>query len=81
MRKGRRERIEKGSRERIEKRKRQRELDDNLKRRRRNITTCLCLLFSLLKALRYFSEDMSSRLDSTVKSCSIEVLASSGAVW
>ena len=81
MRKGRRERIEKGSRERIEKRKRQRELDDNLKRRRRRIiTTCLCLLFSLLKALRYFSEDISSRLDSTVKRCSSEVLVS-GAVW
>ena len=43
--------IEKRSRERIEKRKRQKELrDDNLKRRR-NITTCLCLLFSFLNVL------------------------------
>ena len=74
----RRERIEKGSRERIEKRKRQRELDDNLKTRRRNITTCLS---SFLKSLRYNSEDMSSRLDSTVKRCSSEVLVSSGEVW
>ena len=48
---GRRERIEKGSRERIEI-----ETKGNFKR---NIDTCLCLLFSFLKAL-------SSRLDSAV---------------
>ena len=43
MRKGRRERIEKGSRERIEIERKEKEtkgnLDDNLKRRRGNITT------------------------------------------
>ena len=52
---GRRERIEKGSRERIEREKRQKgtELIANLKRRIRNIDTCLCLLFSFLKALRF----------------------------
>ena len=69
--------IEKGRRERIEIERKDKETkgswDDNLKRRRRNITTCLCLLFSFLKALRY-SEDMSSRLDSAVKCCSSEVL-------
>ena len=76
MRKGRRERIERGSRERIEIERKEKETkwssDDNLKRRRRNITTCLCLLFSFLKAL-WYSEDMSSRLDSAVKRCSSEV--------
>ena len=50
MRKGRRERIEKGSRERIEIERKEKETkgssDDNLKRRRRNITTCLYLLFA-----------------------------------
>ena len=45
-------------------------LDDNLKRRWRNIATCLYLLFSFLKGLRYSSEDTSSGLDSAVKSCS-----------
>ena len=40
--------------------------DNNLKRRIRNIDTCLCLLFSFLKAL-------SSRLDSAVKCYSIEL--------
>ena len=84
MRKGRRERIEKGSRERIEierkERKEKESCDDNLKRRR-NITTCLGLLFSFLKALWHSSNDMSSRLDSAVKRCSSEVLVSSGAAW
>ena len=42
----------------------------DLKKGGRNITTCLCLLFSFLKALRYSSEDMSSRLESAVKGCS-----------
>ena len=52
---GRRERIEKGSRERIEiERKETKENRvNNLKRRIRNIETCLCLLFSFLKALRF----------------------------
>ena len=49
MRKGKREKIEKGSRERIEIERTEKEtklsLDDNLKRKR-NITTCLCSLFS-----------------------------------
>ena len=71
MRKGRRETIEKGSRERREIERNEKETkgssDDNLKRRRRNITTCLCFLFSFLKALQYSSEDMSSRPDSAVK--------------
>ena len=40
--------------------------ENNLKRRIRNIDTCLRLLFSFLKAL-------SSRLDSAVKRCSIEL--------
>ena len=75
MRKGKRERIEKGSRERIEIERKEKETkgnsDDDLRRRRRNITTCLCLLSSFLKALRYSSEDLSSRLDSAVKRCSI----------
>ena len=57
MRKGRRERIEKGSRERIEIERKEKETkgscNDNLKRR--NITTCLCLLFNFLKALRYMT--------------------------
>ena len=60
----------KGSRERIEKKETK---DDILKRRRRNITTCLCLLFSFIKALRYSSEDTSSQLDSAVKRCSSKV--------
>ena len=47
---GRRERIEKGSRERIEIEKKETRVN-NLKRRIRNIDTCLCLLFSFLKAL------------------------------
>ena len=52
---GRRERIEKGSRERIEiERKETKENRvNNLKRRIRNIDTCLCLLFSFFKALRF----------------------------
>ena len=44
--------IEKGSRERIEIERKEKETkgsrDDNLKRKRRNITTFLCLLFSFL---------------------------------
>ena len=47
---GRRERIEKGSRERIEI-ERKGNWVNNLKRRIRNIDTCLCLLFSFFKAL------------------------------
>ena len=43
---GRRERIEKGSRE-----DRDREKRDKVKNLKRNIDTCLCLLFSFLKAL------------------------------
>ena len=47
MKKGRRERIKKGSRERIDIERNEKEtkgnIDDNLKRRRRNITTCFCL--------------------------------------
>ena len=58
---GRRERIEKGSRERIE--IETKETKGNFKR---NIDTCLCLLFSFLKVL-------SSRLDSAVKCCSSEL--------
>ena len=73
-----------GSRERIEIERKEKEtkgsLDDNLKRRRRNIATCLCLLLSFLKALRYSSEDMSSLLDSALKRCSSEVLVSSRAL-
>ena len=57
-------RIEKGSRERIEI---ERKGVNNLKRRIRNIDTCLCL-FSQGAFL------LSSRLDSAVKCCSIEVL-------
>ena len=50
---GRRERIEKGIRERIEIERKETKgnLVNNLKRRIRNIDTCLCLLFSFLKAL------------------------------
>ena len=44
----RRERIEKGSRERIERKETKGNRDDNLKRRRKKIYTCLCLLFSFL---------------------------------
>ena len=61
---GRRERIEKGSRERIEI---ERKGYNNLKRRIRNIDTCLCLFPQGAFLL-------SSRLDSAVKCCSIEVL-------
>ena len=43
---GRRERIEKGSRERIE-------IERKETKRIKNIDTCLCLLFSFLKALRF----------------------------
>ena len=52
---GRRERIEKGSRERIEKERKETKGNwvNNLKRRIRNIVTCLCLLFSFPKALRF----------------------------
>ena len=52
-RRGRRERIEQGSRERIEIERKETKgnLGNNLKRRIRNIDTCLCLLFSFLKAL------------------------------
>ena len=65
---GRRERIEKGSRERIdiEIKETKGNLVNNLKRRNRKIDTCLCLLFSFLKAL-------SSRIDSAVKRCSSEL--------
>ena len=77
MRKGRIQKNEKGSRERIEIERKEKETkgssDDNLKWRRRNITTWLCLLFNFLKALRYSSECRSSRLDSAVKNCSSEV--------
>ena len=54
MREGGRELIEKESRERIERNEKETKgnCDDNLKRRRRNITICLCLLFSFLKALQ-----------------------------
>ena len=75
---GRRERIEKRSRERIEKRSRERieierketkgNLVNNLKRRIRNIDTCLCL-FPQGNAFL-----LSSRLDSAVKRCSSEVV-------
>ena len=70
---GRSERIENGSRERIEiERKETKEnRGNNLKRRIRNIDTCLCLLFSFLL--------LNSRLDIAVKRCSSEVLVSSGA--
>ena len=57
---------ERGLRKGAEKRDK-RELSYNLKRRIRNIDTCLCLLFSFLKAL-------SSRLDSAVKCCSIAIV-------
>ena len=72
------------SRERIEIERKEKEtkgsFEDNLKWRRRNIISCLCL-FSYLKAPLYSSEDTSSRLDSVVKRCSSEVLVSSGAAW
>ena len=50
---GKRERIEKGSTERIQIEKKETKGNgvNNLKRRIRNIDTCLCLLFSFLKAL------------------------------
>ena len=57
MRKGKRERIEKMERNEKETKGSR---DDNLKRRRRNITTCLCFLFSFHMALQYSSEDLSS---------------------
>ena len=47
---GRRERIDKGSRERI---KRKETKGNRLKNLKRNIDTCLCLLFSFLKALHF----------------------------
>ena len=49
------ERIEKGSRERIEIERKETKGNgvNNLKRRIRNIDTCLCLLFSFLKALHF----------------------------
>ena len=52
----------------------EREQRENLKRRIRNIDTCLCLLFSFLKA---FSPEFPTRFCS--KGCSNEVLDSSGA--
>ena len=61
---GREKREEKGSRERIEI---ERKGVNNLKRRIRNINTCLCLFPQGAFLL-------SSRLDSAVKCCSIEVL-------
>ena len=66
---GRRERIEEGSRERIEIRRKETKgnCDNNLKRRIRNIDTCLCLFPQGAFLL-------SSRLDSAVKRCSSEVL-------
>ena len=42
-----------------------------------NIDTCLCLLFSFLKATAFL---LSSRLDA-VKRCSSEILVSSIAAW
>ena len=62
---GRGRRIEKGNRERIEIERKETRVN-NLKRRIRNIDTCLCLLFSFFKAL-------SSRLDYAVKRCSSEL--------
>ena len=52
---GRRERIEKGSRERIEIERKETKGNrvNDLKRRIRNVDTCLCLLFSFFKALRF----------------------------
>ena len=65
---GRRERIEKGSTERIEIESKETKGNsvDILKRRIRNIDTCLCLLFSFLKALRFSLHS---------------VLVSSGVAW
>ena len=64
---GKRERIEKDTRERIEIERKEKETkgsrDDNLKRKWRNVTSYLCLLFSFLKALR---TPMSFQLDSAV---------------
>ena len=58
--KGRSERIEKGNRERIEIERKEREtsenLVDNLNKRRNNIITSLCLLFSFPKSLQYSSK-------------------------
>ena len=74
MKKGRRERIEKGSRERIEREREEKETkgsrDDNLKRRRRNITTCLCWLFGTAVLLR--RQEFPTRFCS--KACSSEYL-------
>ena len=67
----RRERIEKGSRERIEI---ERKGVNNLKRRIRNIDTCLCLFPQGTVFL------LSSRLDSAVKRCSSEVLQLIGSI-
>ena len=52
---GRRERIEKGSIERIEIERKEIKVNrvNNLERRIKNIDTCLCLLFSFLKALHF----------------------------
>ena len=63
------ERIDKGSRERIEIERRETKGNrvNNLKRRIRNIDTCLCLFPQGAFLL-------SSRLDSAVKCCSSEVL-------
>ena len=72
---GRRVRIEKGSRERIEIERKETNGVNNLKRRIRNINTCLCLFPQGTTFI------LSSRLDSAVKRCSSEVLVSSGAAW
>ena len=76
---GRRERIEKVSRERIEiERKKTKGTELSiLKRRIRNIdlASACCQLPQGTAFL------LSSRLDSAVKRCSSEVLASSGAAW
>ena len=64
------------SRERIEIERKEKETngnwDDNLKEEVEEHRHLLCLLFSFLKALRYSSEDTSSRLDSAVKQLSSE---------
>ena len=63
----RRERIEKGTRERIEIERDRRELRWQFEEEEEEHHH---LLFSFLKALRYSSQDTSSRLDSAVKRCS-----------
>ena len=65
-----------GSRERIEIERKKTRVND-LKRKIRNITTCLCLLFSFLSTAFV----LSSHQDSAVKCCSSEVLLSTGATW